>query len=168
VDATHLLHRLATFPDALDAVLALTRPQDHDVRTSPDAWSIRDVLVHLHAEETEDFRLRLRLTLEDPAAEWPPLDPEASVRARRGSFPTVPQLLHGFREARRGSAAWLRGLAQPDWDRARAHPRLGVLRAGDLLVSWAAHDLRHLAQVARIQHALAARDAAPYSVAYAG
>ena len=71
------------------------------------------------------------------------------------------------------SVAWLRGMplsgpGAPDWDRARTHPTAGTLLAGDLLAAWAAHDARHLAQIARRLHALAARDGAPYSVGYAG
>jgi hypothetical protein len=42
------------------------------------------------------------------------------------------------------------------------------MRAGDLLASWAAHDARHLEQIAKRLHGLAARDGTPYSVAYAG
>jgi hypothetical protein len=37
-----------------------------------------------------------------------------------------------------------------------------------LLASWAAHDALHLRQIARRLHGLAARDAGPYGVAYAG
>jgi hypothetical protein len=42
------------------------------------------------------------------------------------------------------------------------------VHAGDLLASWPAHDARHLAQMARVLDALAARDGAPYSTDYAG
>jgi len=38
---------------------------------------------HLVDEEEGDFRLRLRSTLEDPARDWPPIDPEGWARLVR-------------------------------------------------------------------------------------
>ena len=73
-----------------------------------------------------------------------------------------------FRAERKTSVAWLRGLSAPKWDNAHVHPKAGPIRAGDLFASWAAHDVRHLAQIARLLHGGLARVATPYSLAYAG
>lgn len=167
MDAPALIARLERFPEALEAAVAGLGGADWRWSPAAAAWSIGDVLVHLVSEETDDFRERLRRTLEDPSLPWPPLDPQAVVAAARGSSPGPAELLRRFREERRASVAWLRGLAAPRWENVHAHPA-GPLRAGDLLASWAAHDARHLAQVARLLHGLAARDGVPYSGAYAG
>ena len=42
---------------------------------------------------------------------------------------------------------WLRKLPQINWQLARTDPKAGVLRAGDLLCSWLAHDLIHIRQI---------------------
>jgi hypothetical protein len=55
-----------------------------------------------------------------------------------------------------------------DGEHAHEHPKLGRLRAGDLLASWIAHDLLHLRQLAGLHFAWNARCLAPYSMAYAG
>ena len=66
------------------------------------------------------------------------------------------------------SLEWLRGLSRPDWDAAYTHPKLGVIRAGDLLASWCAHDVLHLRQMAR-WHWRRLQDAAgPFGTGYAG
>jgi hypothetical protein len=59
-------------------------------------------------------------------------------------------------------------LPTADFTRAYAHPKFGPLHAGMLLASWAAHDTLHARQISRRLHDLAARDAGPYSVSYAG
>lgn len=65
------------------------------------------------------------------------------------------------------SVAWLRGLSVPRWDVARP-TKHGPLHAGDLLASWAAHDARHLGQVAKRLLGWSAQVGAPSTVLYAG
>ena len=45
---------------------------------------------------------------------------------------------------------------------------MGRLSAGDMLTSWAAHDLLHLRQLVELRFAYLARQARPYSLDYAG
>ena len=63
---------------------------------------------------------------------------------------------------------WLRGLGEVDWTLSHAHPTLGSLRAGDLLLSWVTHDALHLRQLARRMLENAAAAARPFSGDYAG
>ena len=41
-------------------------------------------------------------------------------------------------------------LRQEDFDRRGRHPALGVVTLSELLATWAAHDLTHLHQIARV------------------
>lgn len=168
MDANALIASLARTPDALAAVLAGTSADDSRWRPADGAWSLREVVGHLLAEETDDFRARLRATLEDPARPWATLDPEATVRARGFQEQDLATLLATFRDERARSIAWLRTLSSPAWETAHQPPRGRPLHAGDLLASWAAHDARHLEQAAKRLHGLAARHGAPYDVGYAG
>ena len=168
MDAAALIARLAPFPDTLDALLARLSDADWRWRPAEGGWSILEVVNHLVDEEVEDFRARVRFVLEDTSNQWPPLDPEAIVVSRRYQERDPKETLRRFREERAASLVWLRGLVAPKWDTAKPHPRAGKLSAGDLLASWAAHDARHLQQIAKRLHGLAARDGAPWSVAYAG
>lgn len=168
MDAPALIARLELLPPALDALLARLPDADWRWRPANGAWSILEVVNHLADEEAEDFRARVRLVLEDPSLPWPPIDPEAVVVSRRYQERDPAESLRRFRDERAASLAWLRGLAAPDWNRAKSHPRAGTLHAGELLAAWLAHDARHLEQIAKRLHGLAARDGAPYGVGYAG
>jgi hypothetical protein len=141
-----------------------------DARWKPaeDRWSILEVVNHLADEEAEDFRTRLEITLGDPEAPWPKLDPEGIVSTRSYNTRDLGESIGRFRIERERSLAWLAGLDASRLDNAHAHPSFGPLRAGDLLVSWIAHDLLHIRQIARLQYEIVARDGAPYVTDYAG
>lgn len=163
-----LLERMQHFPNALQSLLGGLSTEDARWRPAPEAWSIVEIVCHLADEEHEDFRTRLRLTLDDPAAEWPPLDTQAAVVTRAYQERDLVECLERLAEARRESSEWLRGLSAPDWDHVHEHPALGPLCAGDVMLSWAAHDALHLRQLAQRLFQLAQRDAPAYSATYAG
>jgi len=142
--------------------------EDAHWKPAPNRWSIVEVIGHLYDEERGDFRRRLELTLQDPAKDWPPIDPEAWVTERKYNERSLVESLELFMEERLRSVEWLRDLENPSLDNARTHPVAGEIKAGDLLAAWLAHDFLHMAQLARLRFALVAHDAEPYSTRYAG
>ncbi len=168
MDPAALIDRLARFPAALRGVTGVF--PEEALRWKPDGatWSVLEVCCHLLDEEREDFRPRLRSTLEDPAAPWPPLDLESVAQRRGYSARDLAQTLAQFAAERLASVTWLRSLAAPDWDATHRHPKAGPLRAGDLLAAWAAHDALHLRQIAKRLLDLARRDAGGFKTDYAG
>ena len=137
-------------------------------KPNPERWSTVEILGHLADEEREDFRLRLDLTLHHPEKEWPPIDPEGWVTARKYSQKDPQRVLEDFLSERRRSIAWLDTLESPDGSIARSHPHAGSLSAGDLLASWVNHDLLHLRQIVRLQHEWVEATSKPYRTRYAG
>lgn len=137
-------------------------------RPTPADWSVLEVVNHLADEEREDFRTRLDVILHHPGETPPPNDPEGWVTARAYNARDLEESLARFLVAREQSLTWLRGLERPDWSAAWAHPAGFRLHAGDLLTSWAAHDLLHLRQLVALQYRYRAVEAAPYRVDYAG
>lgn len=138
-------------------------------KPAPTEWSILEVVCHLYDEEREDFRQRTRLTLEDPTVEWPPIDPQGWVTARDYNSRDLATMLDAFLVERQASLAWLQSLDAPDWDQGRRHPAGFTLRAGDLLLSWVAHDLWHIRQLADLHREyVGAVVAPPYDIRYAG
>lgn len=166
--ARTLFTRLERSGEAIRALVAGMDDTEARWRMPTGGWSILEVVCHLRDEETDDFRQRLRLTLEDPAKEWPKMDPEAWVTERRYQERSLKPEVDAFLAERKKSIEWLRGLKAPDWSRAHTHPRLGAMAAGDLLAAWVAHDLLHVRQIARIQYEHARSLAAPYKADYAG
>jgi hypothetical protein len=170
MNADALIRSLESFGAALPAAVAGVSDADARVKPPSGAWSILEIVCHLVDEEVEDFRARLRLTLDNPAAPggWPPLDPEGVAVARRYNEQNLAERLDTFVRERRASVAWLRSLRAPNWENAYQHLKLGKISAGMLMTSWAAHDMLHLRQIAKRRYELAILDGSPYDAGYAG
>jgi len=137
-------------------------------RPAPEHWSLLEVIAHLLEEERLDFRPRLDLLLHHPGQLGPPIDPQGWVVARRYNEWDVDDTLQSFLRERSRSLDWLRALEDPRWDHALQIPDGPRLQAGDILAAWAAHDVLHLRQLARIHWMAIAAAGKPYDVAYAG
>lgn len=136
-------------------------------KPAPEQWSILEVINHLYDEEIEDFKTHLDLALHHPSQPWPAIDPPGWAIERVYNQRELKTSLDNFLTARMGTLVWLRRLVEPDWDAQYPTP-WGSISAGDLLVSWAAHDLHHLRQLVELQYAYTKRAASPYHVDYAG
>lgn len=159
-----------------EAIAALVRPVDGDGarwKPSPEAWSILEVVCHLADEERDDFRMRVGLTLQDPALPWPPIDPGGWVTARDYASRDLGAALADFLAERERSLAWLGGIidagvesgVDPAWDNAARHPAGFTIRAGDLMASWLAHDLLHVRQIVELRYGAMAGAVGSESVA---
>jgi len=168
MNAESLIARLACGAEPIRALVADMDDAEARWRPPSGGWSVLEVVCHLRDEETDDFRQRLRLTLEEPAKEWPGIDPDAWVRERRYQERSLQRECDAFLAERRKSLDWLKGLASPDWSRVHTRPRFGSMAAGDLLAAWVAHDLLHVRQIARIRYEHARAIAAPFKLDYAG
>jgi hypothetical protein len=166
IDAPRLTNRLENFGLSLSGVVANLPPEDARWKPADGAWSVLEVVRHLLDEETDDFRLRLRATID--LQPWPAIDPEGWAIARKYNEGSLPDAAARFADERRISVAWLRGLNDSVWSVAYQHPQFGPIRAGDLLAAWAAHDALHLRQIAKRLYQLAQRDGGEYSTIYAG
>jgi hypothetical protein len=158
---THQAEAIARLVEGVDATQARWRP-------SPNEWSILEVVNHLVDEEIEDFRLRLQMTLRDPNEKWPLNDPEAKVIERDYNSRDLGESLENFLDERTISLEWLRSLDGPQWENEYVIPDVGSLSAGDLLVSWVAHDLLHLRQLVELHFYYQRQLTHPYHVDYAG
>lgn len=127
----------------------------------PDVWlqtnegegtfSPRDVVGHLIHGEKTDWLPRVRLILAAGRTQpFVPFDRLGFRDAIRGV--STDALLAEFQSLRVSSLAALSDLrltpAQLELE--GAHPELGPVTLGQLLATWATHDLNHLGQVARV------------------
>lgn len=134
---------LATLPDEwLDEWL--------DADEGPATWSARAVVGHLIEGERSDWLPRVRHLLEHgERVAFRPFDRFAHERAARRAIATD---LADFAALRAQGLAELDSLdLQPsDLSRTGRHPEFGVVTLGQHLATWVAHDLSHLAQIARV------------------
>jgi hypothetical protein len=132
-------------------------------------WSILEIVRHLVDEEIEDFRRRVRLTIETPEQEWPAIDPPKWAVDRKYNQGALEDAVPEFVHERAISTTWLKSLGRDvNWHSTHTHPKFGSIRAGDLLTAWAAHDDLHLRQIAKRLYQLTQRDGGEFSTAYAG
>lgn len=169
VDVAAIFGRLERGAAAVRALAEVASMQRARWKPAPEHWSILEVCCHLLDEEREDFRVRLRSTLEDPTRPWPALDLVGVAEKRKYNERDLATTLDEFVRERRASIAWLRAVSEStDFNTAYQHPKFGPIYAGDLLASWAAHDALHIRQIAKRLHAMAADDAPGFATAYAG
>ncbi|QYK47303.1 MAG: DinB family protein [Phycisphaeraceae bacterium] len=163
-----LIERIARYPAVLRASALSVSADEARWKPGPEHWSILEVCCHMLDEEREDFRVRLRSTLEDASRAWAPLDLKDVATLRNYNAGDLGRTLDEFEQERGDSVAWLRSLRGVDWSIAYVHPKVGPIRVGELLASWAAHDALHLRQISRRLYQLAGRDAPGMSTVYAG
>jgi DinB superfamily len=137
-------------------------------RPAPESWSALEVLNHLYDEEREDFRQRLDITLHSPGQEFAPIDPKGWVTTRSYNTRELRESLERFCKEREYSISWLLSVQDPDLGQMCSHKSLQGLRAGDLLVSWVAHDLLHLRQLIELRWQYLGTTSSPFRFDYAG
>jgi DinB superfamily len=141
---------LARTPGVLDALLSDLPPEWVHRNDGPGTWSAYDIVGHLLEGETVNWLPRARMLLEyGTGRTFEPFDREAMLGREREP---VDVLLSRFRTARLASLEQLSSLdlAEADLDRTGGHPEFGAVTLGQLLATWVAHDLTHLAQVAEV------------------
>ncbi len=142
-----ILHRTPATLRAL--LLGLSEHWTH-FNYGPGTWSAYHVLGHLIVGERDDWIPRLRIILQH--GESRPFDPfphDASIApAPPGAATPLSQLLDEFDRLRTTNLRDLLALSlsPADLDRTGTHPYLGRVTAGQLLATWAVHDLHHIRQ----------------------
>jgi hypothetical protein len=117
----------------------------------PDTWSPFDVVGHLIDGEETDWLARARIILGDAAnRRFVPFDRTRHLRANQGR--SLAELLARFDELRRRNLRELRALhlTPSQLERTGEHPDFGTVTLAQLLATWVAHDLGHVAQIARV------------------
>jgi uncharacterized damage-inducible protein DinB len=142
---------LSRTPTTLNSLLKGAPAEWAKNNEGPDTWSPYDVLGHLVHGEEADWIPRARIILdygEERAFE--PFDRFAQFEKSKGK--STAALLDEFEMLRTRN---LEALAQmnitPDQlSRRGKHPELGSVTLAELLATWVAHDLSHVAQAARV------------------
>ncbi len=161
------LTRLSASAEAIAALARNISDAQARCKPTPEEWSILEVICHLYDEEREDFRTRVDLSLHKPDADWPPINPVGWVTERGYNRREPAASLEAFLGERRKSLEWLRSLQNPNWETTHTNPR-GLMRAGDVLAAWVAHDHLHIRQLNELHWQYLSLDVAPVSLEYAG
>jgi hypothetical protein len=138
-------------PATLRAMLSGLPASWTDATEGPDTWSAWVVVGHLIHGERTDWIPRAQIILaQGPERRFTPYDRFAQFRESRGK--SLAGLLDEFEALRRANLARLAGWRLTDAHLALEgeHPELGAVTLRQLLSTWVAHDLGHVAQIARV------------------
>ena len=142
---------LQTTPAVLQAWLGDLPPEWVRASEGEDTWSPFDILGHLIHGERTDWIPRAEIILsEREVREFEPFDRFAMFADSEGK--TIPELLDTFAKLRQETLDRLDALqiSEADLDKTGVHPDFGRVTLRQLLATWVAHDLNHLAQIARV------------------
>ncbi|MBK8949812.1 MAG: DinB family protein [Flavobacteriales bacterium] len=153
MDRSHLFAQLERHAAVFRGLLTDLGTDEATWKPAPGSWCALEVACHLLDEEREDFRARLRSTLETPEAPWPKIDPPAWVIERRYLEQDLAAVLDAFLAERAASLTWLRAQDRAHWDNAYIHPKVGPVSCALLLTNWVAHDLHHIRQLINLGYA---------------
>ncbi len=154
---------LARTPATLKAWLKDLPREWIEGNEGPETWRAYDVIGHLIHGERADWIPRAKIILEHGASRpFDPFDRFAQFEESKGK--TLESLLDEFAALREQNLAALRqlNLGESDLEKTGQHPALGEVTLKELLATWVAHDLDHIAQIARTMARQYASEVGPW------
>ena len=138
-------------PGTLRAMLAGLPSSWLDATEGPDTWSPYVIVGHLIHGERTDWIPRARIILDQGEnRRFTPYDRFAQFRESQGK--SFADLLEEFARVRAENLAMLAAwrLTEAQLALEGEHPQFGPVTLRQLLATWVAHDLGHVAQAARV------------------
>jgi hypothetical protein len=117
----------------------------------PETWSPYVIVGHLIHGERTDWMARAKIILDQGAnRKFTPYDRFAQLHESTGK--SLNDLLDEFASARAANLETLKSwkLSESQFDLEGEHPRFGAVTLRQLLATWVAHDLSHIAQMTRV------------------
>lgn len=150
-DVTETVNILGRTPTVLNALLKDAPAGLTTSNEGPDTWSPFDIIGHLIHGETADWIPRARMILNyGESRTFEPFDRFAQYEKSKDK--TISELLEEFATLRRQSLDALKDMkiTNEQLSLRGTHPSLGSVTLRELLSTWVAHDLSHIAQAVRV------------------
>lgn len=164
-DLSETIALLSRTPAALNSLLRdLPLAWTHS-NEGPATWTACDIVGHLiHAEHTDWIPRATMIVEQGESRTFKPFDREGQNKESQAK--SLPQLLDEFAARRAQSLSRLQAMnLQPgDLNRRGLHPSVGPVTLGQLLATWAVHDLTHLHQLSRLMAYQYREAVGPWSV----
>jgi hypothetical protein len=144
---SEIIGKLALNKNVFESLFAGLTVAEITWRPLPEKWCLLEIVCHLYDEEREDFRARMKHTMETPDQPFPKIDPQRWVTERNYMEKDFSEMVSMFIKERESSVAWLRSLSSPPWKNIYHHPTAGELSAEMFLSNWLAHDYLHFRQI---------------------
>jgi hypothetical protein len=138
-------------PDVLRAMLGGLSAELTEATEGAETWSPYIIVGHLIHGERTDWIPRAQLIVAQGAnRRFTPFDRFAQLDETRGQ--PLAELLNEFARRRSASVSTLSSwrLTDEQLELEGEHPEFGPVTLRQLLATWVAHDLSHIAQIARV------------------
>jgi hypothetical protein len=116
-----------------------------------NTWSPYDIIGHLIHGEKTDWVVRTKIILSDEKDKtFIPFDRFAQFKNSEGK--SMQELLDEFAVLRKENLDYIKrlGINEEMLNKTGIHPEFGTVTLRQLLAAWTAHDLNHIAQIARV------------------
>lgn len=150
-------------PMVLETLLDGLSEEWTSVNEGEKTWSAYDVVGHLIHGETTDWIQRIKIILDENSdKKFKPFDRFAQFEESKGK--TLKELLAEFKLLRATNILELRSLSINEslLTKEGIHPVFGKVTLKQLLATWTAHDLSHLAQISRVMAKQYKEDVGPW------
>ena len=150
-DLTQTTNILSRTPAVLKTLLKDAPPELVTSNEGPDTWSPFDIIGHLIHGDTTDWIPRARMIINyGESRAFEPFNRFAQNENSKGK--STLQLLEEFETLRRQSLSALQEMhiTADQLSLRGMHPSLGSVTLKQLLSTWVAHDLSHIAQAVRV------------------
>jgi hypothetical protein len=138
-------------PQVLKSFLNGLSPEWIENNEGEETWSPFDIIGHLIHGEKTDWIIRTEVILSKESDKtFAPFDRFAQFEESKGK--AISDLLNEFQTLRKENLRILKSknLKEEDFKKKGVHPALGEITLEQLLSTWVAHDLGHIAQVSRV------------------
>ena len=148
----HIINQLVNNQFIFERILRGKQKDEFLWRPLANKWCLLEIVCHLIDEECEDFRARVKHTLEKPLREMPQINPEGWVLERAYKSQNYKEKVLEFLKERDNSITWLKTQIDSEWDNTYSHSKFGEMSAKLFLTNWLAHDYLHLRQIFKYQY----------------
>lgn len=138
---------LSAFPSVLTGIITHLPTRALSLSDGPGRWTPQQVLAHLLQIEEASWIPRIDHLLRGLDGPLPLVQPDRHLD--RYASRDTHELLEAFSFQRQASLqAWdARQVGVEDWRRCARHPEAGTVTLGNIIGTWAMHDLDHLVQI---------------------
>ena len=162
MDLPEIKKILSNTPDLLKTLILGNPELLYYKNEGPESWSPHEIIRHLNYCEEEDWVPRIKVIL-DGSRTFPPFDRFAHLQIDKDE--SMEGILDKFQSLRNRNLEFLEGLelSQGELEKTGIHPEFGEVSLKKLIGAWAAHDLSHLGQLARVMGKQLKEDAGPWT-----
>lgn len=152
-------------PQVLDSMLRNLSDDWNRCNEGENTWSAYDIVGHLIHGDKTDWIQRLEIILANSSEKnFQPFDRFAQFEESKGK--TMNDLLDEFSRVRKMNTSRLisKNITASDFNKTGIHPSFGEVTLSQLLSTWVAHDLGHIAQINRVMARQYTNEVGPWKV----